>query len=188
MEVARFRLRKKATFALPNICCVCGSPAGRGQLKVYGSSWLSSRLVTLFFPLCEGCEAAFNRVSRRRRAGCGYGTILVIPLLLGWVVTFFLGKGDPGHPATTVGTGLLIAAGALILLGSLYAAAFPLFIPRQEREAYRRVVEAVRIESCNPPGLFGDGDVVLRFAHEPFAALFRKQNEQDLLEMRKRAR
>ncbi|MGB9724300.1 MAG: hypothetical protein ACP5OO_04520 [Chloroflexia bacterium] len=185
MEVARFRLRKKASYALPEICCVCGSPAGRGQIKVYGSSWLSSRLVTLLFPLCEECEAAFSRVSQRRRAGCGYGTLVVIPLLLGWAVTFFLGGGDATHPATTVGIWLLAAAGAVIVLGLLYAAVFPLLLPRQEREAYRRVVRAVRIESCNPPGLFGDGDVVLRFACEPFAALFRKQNERDLLEIRK---
>lgn len=185
METARFRLRKKASYSLPGICCVCGSPAGRGQIKVYGSSWLSPRLVTLLFPLCEECEAAFNRVSGRRRAGCGYGTLVVVPLLVGWVVTFFLGKGDTAHPATAVGGWLLAAAGAVIVVGLLYAAAFPLFISRQEREAYRRVVQAVRIESCNPPGLFGDGDVVLRFAHEPFAALFRKQNERDLLELRK---
>ncbi len=185
METARFRLRKKAAYALPDICCVCGSPAGRGQIKVYGSSWLSPRLVTLLFPLCEACEAAFNRVSQRRRAGCGYGTVAVALLLVGWVVTFFLGKGEPGHPATGVGMWLLVAAGAVIVAGLLYAAVFPLFISRQELEAYRRVVRAVRIESCNPPGLFGDGDVVIRFAYEPFAALFRKQNERDLLEIRK---
>ncbi len=185
MEVARFRLRKKAAYSLPEICCVCGSPAGRGQIKVYGSSWFSPRLVTLVFPLCEECEVAFNRVSQRRRAGCGYGTPVVILLLVGWVVTFFLGKGEAGHPAAAIGGWFLVAAGAVIVIGLLYAAAFPLFVSRPEREAYRQVVRAVQIESCNPPGLFGDGDVVLRFTYEPFAALFRKQNERDLLEIRK---
>ncbi len=185
METARFRLRKKTAYSLPEICCVCGSPAGRGQIKVYGSSWLSPRLVTLLFPLCEECETAFNRVSRRRRAGCGYGTLVVVPLLVGWVVTFFLGKGEANPPATAIGGWLLAAAGAVIVIGLLYAAVFPVLISRQEREAYRRVVRAVRIESCNPPGLFGDGDVVIRFACEPFATLFQKQNERDLLEIRK---
>jgi len=190
METVRLRLKRESRqsppedeFAMPGICCVCGAPAERRSLRVYGSSWLSNRLLVMRFPLCATCDAAYVVLSQRRRLGCGLAGTVAVFLALAWVVAAVAGGVGGWRPGSALSLWFLgLSLGVLVVGLALYAL-MPLFAAAPEiRARYRQVKRSVQIPNFVPSGILGQGSIVIRFAYRPFAEEFKEMNRGALLE------
>lgn len=191
METVRLRLRREQSrqappedeFAMPGICCVCGAPAERRSLRVYGSSWFSNRLLVMRFPLCAACDAPYTLLSRRRRFGCALAGGLAILLALAWVVAAAAGGVGGWETGSALSLWFLGLSLATLLIGLALYALMPFFAaPPEIRARYRRVKQSVQIPNFTPGGVLGEGCIVIRFAYPPFAEEFKRLNRATLLE------
>jgi len=191
METVRLRLGRERRherppedeFAMPEICCVCNAPAERRSLRVYGSSWLSNRLLVMRFPLCETCDGAYTLLSRRRRLGCGIAGGLALLLGFAWAVAAVAGGLGGSEVGSRLSLWFLGLSLAVLVIGIVLYALMPFFAASPEiRARYRWVKRSVQIPNFTPGGILGQGSIVIRFASLPFAEEFRRLNRGALLE------
>jgi hypothetical protein len=158
------------SFAVPQLCCACGGPAGNKTLSASrsvtrGRRWES---IALRFPLCDACErataAASRTVHRRQAIGFLAGVGLAAPLCLLATAAF---EVSPILGAATLAL--------LALLGGLVGRWLAWQWPRHLRDTYIRRCRAVRVTRYQP-GLFGRGRATLAFTNSAFASAFRQMN------------
>lgn len=163
---ARVRVDLRAEYAIPPSCVACAAPAGRKSLPAYATSWDNKHSLTVHFPLCDDCHAAYRvDVEQGRMAGMLALSAGIITLL----VAAFLGV-----ECWTSGIVTIFSALTVVWLGrqALLTAQ-----SRRMRARIHQVRASVKIESLKVAKGGPEGVVGFRFASSDYASVFSQMNQ-----------
>lgn len=165
MQVLEVRAQNQ--YAVPRVCCVCGSSAGPEVLQAQDASGGST--VSLSFPLCPPCSRVRDIGVKRSRIGLASGLGVSALLCIASLVISQVFDVTPGTTLNCLLGSLLILSAAAFLITGVFA------LIKGREPSYRRVREAVRIEGYKR-GWTGKDTITISFANEQFADLFRQLN------------
>jgi hypothetical protein len=169
-------IRHQGQYSMPKICCACGSSAESGKLMISGSSRGLVRFVNLSFPLCNPCAHLSQAINRRRKMARWIGLSIVLFLTIGVIAVSYASAAIPDISLFTLLGGLMPLAPFIVL--EIWAAqwlASNIGLNREARQAFRRVLKAVKIKRYDV-NVLGDGHITFEFINERFADLFQEMN------------
>ena len=166
MQVIKVRAQNQ--YAVPRVCCVCGSAAGPEVLQAEDASW-GRTIVSLSFPLCPSCSRIRDIGAKRSRIGCLSGLGVSALLCISSFVILQLFDVIPGTTLNGV-VGCLFILAAMAFLGTGVLA---LIMDREP--SYRKVRKAVQFKGYKR-GWAGKDTITIAFANEQFAELFSQLN------------
>jgi hypothetical protein len=166
---ARVQVDLRAEYDTPPSCVACAAPASRKSLPAYATSWDNRHSLTVHFPLCDECYAAYGvDVEQSRMAGMlalSAGTITLL-------VAAFLGVECWTSGIVTIASVLTVVwLGKRALLTSQ---------SRHMRARIQRVRASVKIESLKVAKGGPEGVVGFRFASSDYASVFGQMNQGSL--------
>lgn len=166
---ARVRVDLRAEYATPPSCVACAAPASRKSLPAYATSWDNKHSLTVHFPLCDECYAAYQvDVEQGRKAGMLSLSAGIITLL----VAAFLGV-----ECWTSGIVTIVSAMTVVWLGrqALLTAQ-----SRHMRARIRQVRDSAKVDSLRVAKVGAEGVVSFRFASSDYASVFGQMNQGSL--------
>lgn len=166
MEIIKVRAQNQ--YAVPRVCCVCGSAAGPEVLQAEDVSG-GRTIVGLSFPLCPSCSRIRDIGAKRSRIGCVSGLGASALLCITSFVILQVFEVTPGTTLNGI-VGCLFILAAMAFLGTGVLA---LIIGREP--SYRKVQKAVQIKGYKR-GWTGKDTVTIAFTNDQFAELFRQLN------------